>query len=286
VTGSAGRAAVTRLTAAQHHDAMAAAQQAQNRRIHGPETDFWGAVAHRFRAGPRRELDPFLAKLASFLEPDDVFVDAGGGAGRNCLPMALRCREVINIDPSAGMGREFLASAEEAGIRNARFIEADWLEADVSGDVLLAAHVTYFVPQIVPFVEKLSSAARRRAIIAVLTVPPPNQHAPFFELVYGEERALVPGPDHLVAVLHELRITPEVIDTGPASARRPLAQTREAAVENELVQGWVRREDFERAREAITKHFEELFVETPQGFARRSGEGARELMITWERVEH
>ena len=269
--------------AARRHDAMVAAREAQYRRTRGAEADFWGAVAARFRADPRRPLDPFLDRLASYLRPEDVLVDVGGGAGRNSLPMALRCREVINVEPSAGMVAEFEACAREAGIANARCVQRGWLEAEgVEGDLLLAAHVTYFVPEIAPFVEKLDRSARRRVVIAVLTPPPPNQLAPFFELVYGEEQAPAPGPDELLAVLREMGIEPEVVDIGPAAARRPLAQTREEAVNNELAQGWLAQRDAARAKSLFEEHFDELFVETPEGFARRTAVGARELIFTWE----
>jgi SAM-dependent methyltransferase len=210
-------------------------------------------------------------------------VDVGGGAGRNSLPMASRCREVINVEPSPGMLAEFRASAEEAGITNARAIESGWMEAEgVEGDVLLAAHVAYFVPQIQPFIEKLERAARRRVIIDELTVPPPNQSAGFFRLVYGEDELFVPGPDELLPVLEEMGIDAQVIEIGSAWARRPLPKTREEAIKNELGLGWVRPDDINRARDLFNKHFDELFVETPTGFARREAEGVRELMITWE----
>jgi hypothetical protein len=262
---------------------MVAAREAQYDRTRGPQPDTWGAIASRFRADPKRELDPFLEKLASFLRPDDVLVDVGGGAGRNSLPMASRCREVINVEPSAGMVSEFRASAEEAGITNARAVERDWMEADdIEGDVLLAAHVTYFVPQIKRFIQKLESACRRRVIIDVLTVPPPNQSPQFFQLVYAEEQALVPGPKELRAALEEMGITPDVIDVGGATARRPLPRTREDAIDNELAFGWIAPHHLDRARKLFIDHFDELWLETPTGFARRGAEDIRELIITWE----
>jgi hypothetical protein len=262
---------------------MVAARQAQYERTRGPQPDTWGAIASRFRADPRRELDPFLEKLASFLRPGDVLVDVGGGAGRNSLPMASRCREVINVEPSPGMLAEYRASADEAGITNASSIQRNWIDSEgVVGDVLLAAHVTYFVPQIEPFIEKMESACRRRIIIDVLTVPPPNQSADFFRLLYGEEQSLVPGPDQLLAVLEEMGIRPDVIEIGAATARRPLPATPEEAINNEIGIGWTAPTDVDRARRLFAERFDELFVETPSGFARRGAEGIGELMITWE----
>jgi len=271
-----------KLAAAAAHDALVAAYHSQIENVRGSDADYWGALASRFTSDPWRELDQLTSKVASYLRPDDVLVDVGGGAGRNSLPLASRCREVINVDPSAGMGAAFLASAEGAGIRNARFVEGDWLEVEgIEGDILLAAHVTYFAPRILPFIEKLDSAAKRRVIVNVLTVPPPNQMADFFRAVYGRERALVPNSDELMAVLEEKGIAAEVVDLGPSSGRRPPAPTREEAVKGELQMGWLKAEDMERARGVFAENFDELFVETTDGFARRSSMGVRELIITW-----
>jgi len=283
VQRSTGEAARLTGPAARKHDEMVAARQAQYERTRGPQPDTWGAIASRFRADPKREPDPFLEKLASFLRPDDVLVDIGGGAGRNSLPMASRCREVINVEPSPGMLAEFRASADEARIRNARAIQGGWMEAEgVEADVLLAAHVTYFVPQIEPFIDKLEAACRRRVIIDVLTVPPPNQSPQFFHLVYCEDQGLVPGQHELLAVLEEMGLTPDVIDVGGATARRPLPRTEEDAINNELGFGWIAPHDVDRAHNLFIDHFDELWLETPTGFARRGAEVVRELMITWE----
>ena len=51
------------------------------------------------KADPRRPLDPNLEIIASYIQPDDVIIDVGGGAGRISLPLALRGREVINVEP-------------------------------------------------------------------------------------------------------------------------------------------------------------------------------------------
>ena len=153
--------------AVEDYAAMIEAVVSQNERLHGPPSpDVWGGVtAKRFRADPKREMDDNFQVRASFVRPEDVFVDAGGGAGRIGLPMALRCREVINVDPSPGMGQEFQESMAEAGIANARFVLADWLDSDgvrsgVAGDVVHASNVTYFVRDIDRFIRNLEAAAR------------------------------------------------------------------------------------------------------------------------------
>src|SRR5216683_4055356 len=120
------------MTAAETYAARIDAVRVQRARLHGapPPDDPWaGPVARRFRADPHRPLDAHLAVLASYTRPDDVFLDVGGGAGRVSLPLALRCRQVINVDASPGMLAEFEACAAEAGITNAYSVLSDWLAA-------------------------------------------------------------------------------------------------------------------------------------------------------------
>src|SRR5207245_5748378 len=132
------------MTAAETYAACIDAVRTQRARLHGaqPQDPWGGAVAQRFRDDPHRELDANLAVLASYTRPEDVLLDVGGGAGRVSLPLALHCREVITVDASPGMGAQFAAAAAEAGILNARFVHANWLEAEgLQGDVPLPANV-------------------------------------------------------------------------------------------------------------------------------------------------
>src|SRR5262249_2845628 len=101
---------------------------------------------------PRRPLEPSLEIIAAYVEPDDLIVDAGGGAGRYGLPLALRCQGVVNVDPSATMLAAFEASASRAGIPNARAVRSNWLTAEPPrGTVALVNHVTYLTRDIVTF---------------------------------------------------------------------------------------------------------------------------------------
>jgi hypothetical protein len=268
---------------------MVAAYDAQQARLVPGSGDAWANLAGFFKLDPKRPLDPVLTKVASFLRPDDTLIDVGGGAGRMSLPLAQYCRDVIVIDPSAGMRAAFEQALDGSGIDNARFLHSGWLEAGpIEGDVALIAHVTYFVPDIEAFVRKLNTATKRRVIVSARSIPPPNQAAPFFRLIHDEEMALVPGPDELRPVLDGLGIKQETIDIGPAAlpATLKVGETKEEAiqieVENALRSGGLKAGDKQRLAGRIEANFNELFVKTEQGYKRRSAEGARDLLITWE----
>jgi 2-polyprenyl-3-methyl-5-hydroxy-6-metoxy-1,4-benzoquinol methylase len=280
------------MTAVETYAACVDAVNAQRARIHREQADgdpWGGPVARRFRYDPHRGLDANLAVIASYIQPEDVVIDVGGGAGRVSLPLALRCREVINVDSSPAMGMEFDAAAAEAGITNARFVQANWLEAEgIQGDIAITSNVTYFVRDIVRFIGNLETTVRRRVIITVWSVANPNQSTKLFQLVYGEPQAAVPGHRELLPALWELGILPDVqvlpglpkVPGGPIGARLP--QTPEEAVQLALQGQWLAPQDQARAHSLIEERFQELYAATSEGFRPLWREDARELLITWE----
>ena len=279
--------------AAVKYAALIDAVHAQRRRVQGgpPQVDDWGGRnAQRFRADPLREMDSNFDAIAAYVKPEDVFVDAGGGAGRFSLPMALRCRQVVNVDPSHGMGVEFRALATEAGINNATFVHSDWLESEgVQGDVTLASHVTYFVRDIERFIQKLDSAARRRVIISVSSVPNPNHFTKAFRLVYGEELEPVPGHTHLLPVLWEMGILPDVVvlpgepTIRGAPVQPDLPQTSQDAMEETLGGVWLHPADRERAGQIIGERLSEFSHQGPEGFTPFWRPAVRQMLITWQK---
>ena len=274
------------MTAAEQFAILLDAVAEQQARLHGtdPAADPWtGRQARQFRFDPHRPLEPNLETIAGYLRPDDVLVDVGGGAGRVSLPLALRCREAIVVDPSPGMGAEFDACRREAGITNARRIEANWIDADgVAGDLVFSADVTYFVRDIVPFIEKLQTAARRRVMIALWSVSPPNSESVLYELVYGEPLAPVPGFRELMAVLWDMGILPDLLVL-PDSPwwQTNVPRTREEAVQDALENEWVMENDLPAAYEVLTRNFDRLFTHDGGRYLPLWRQPSRELLITW-----
>ncbi|MCI0901262.1 MAG: hypothetical protein J4N70_10080, partial [Chloroflexi bacterium] len=197
---------------------------------------------------------------------------------------ALQCEEVLNIEPSPGMGAEFESLAQEAGISNARLVPASLAEAQSPrGDIAFTADVTYFVRDINTFVRQLEAAASRRVIITIWSEPPPNRRAKLFQLVYGEEQEALPGQGQLLPVLWDMGILPDVqVLPEPPWWENQRPQTREEAVKLVLEDRVVKPEDRERARPLIESHFDELFAPSEAGFVPQWRSDMRELLITWE----
>ena len=280
-------------SAVQIHDELVARYRDQRRVILGeePGVDFCASPERaRGSAGePYRDFDPILEAISSYLLPDDVLLDVGGGSGRLGLALARCCKQVVIVDPSVGMRAEFESAVAKAGISNVSYIQQDWLQADdIKGDVSLAAHVTYYIPDIRRFVEKLTKASRRRVIINLLSYPPPNLIAPLFELIHGTSQALVPSHRELFPALWEMGILPDVrmFPLPPAASTRTIFPTREAAVAalaSAMVPPVVPQSDPVRAREMIDQHFDEIFEVVPDGFLMPRPEVIlQEMIITWE----
>ena len=285
------------MTAAEHYAARVNAVLAQRARLRGtePSGDLFGDLDPDhplLKADPRRPLDANLMALADLIEPLDAIVDVGGGAGRMSLPLALRCRSVTNVDPSASMGAAFLANAKAAGIGNVGLVKGDWLAADMpQGSVALVNHVTYLTRDIVPFIEKLERAGSRRVILTVNAPPPPSWNRVLFRLVHREAEEVVPGHAELMSVLWEMGRLPDLTMLLPPNVRYIVPLPSRAAalayavqrLANEQWAHWPVAAAFEaQARATVEQHFDELYAQGPDGFTPRWIALGREVLITWQ----
>ncbi len=273
-------------SAAEEYAALCDAVQEQQLRLFGQlPADIWsGQSAAQFRFDPHRELDANLSALASFVRPDDVVVDVGGGAGRVSLPLALRCREVLTVEPSAGMAAEYEGSRQEAGITNARLVPAGLMDAEgIEGEVAFTCDVTYFIRDIVPFIERMRSVARRRVMICVWSEPPPNRGADLFRRVYGEPLAPRPGHRELLPVLWDMGVLPDVhVLPDQTWWETWNYATREEAIESVIFGRWSREGISDTARRIFEEQFDELFVPEGDGYRAIWRKPMRELLVTWE----
>lgn len=274
------------LSAAARFGQMVQASDARRAAEAGAQSDRWRPGASSFREDPHRE-NPTLTALGAFIEPNDVVLDVGGGAGRY-LPLAARCNAFINVEPSEGMGVQFEAAVRDAGITNARWLHADWMDADITGDVTFVANVVYYVADIVPFLEKLHAASSRRVMIVMHSLPPVNVSAPIYRLIHGHDQPLDPGYHELLPVLWEMGILPDVRVLGPSDfiVARSRYEGPEQAIESALP-STLSPDERKRARVLVAEHFEEFFVTDADGtYRRRLPSPSRVMLVTWDTREN
>jgi SAM-dependent methyltransferase len=206
-------------SAVARHDRMVREEMLQAERVRSTAdvpTDCWQTLAKNFRVPSDPAADPTADALATLIGPDDVVIDVGAGGGRVAVPLARRCREVVAVEPSPSMRQVLEDEIARHRVRNIRVVTARWEDAVVEPAALaFAAHVTYGIQTIEPFLRKLDAAARRHAAVVVMTDPPQIALAPFWRAVHAEARLRLPCRDELHAVLRELGADAETIELGP-----------------------------------------------------------------------
>ena len=240
--------------------------------------DFWVPFASAFRADPHRTDDILVDRLAREVSNTSTVLDVGGGAGRLALPLALRCRHVTVVEPSASMLQELRDVAQEAGIDNLAVLEGNWEDVEVQpADVVVCSHVVYGVADLVPFAGKLDSSTRERVLVLVYTEAPLSQLSPFWKAAHGEERIDLPALPELLEVLWEMGIYPDVemLETGRAQS----FESRDTALDTLRQRLYVTPgSERDRRLEATAN---ELLVDAQDGVAIRGAGPRRQALVSW-----
>jgi SAM-dependent methyltransferase len=172
-----------------------------------PDRDFYAPVSSLFVADPRRTGEEALDELIALAEPDDRWLDIGAGAGRYALPLALRVREVIAVEPSASMRNALRTGKEEHGLDNVRIVAGTWpailpeLGEPPVAEVALVAHVGYDIEAIGTFVDGMERAAGRLCVAMLTDQSPASVADPFWPVVHGMDRVPLPALPDLAELL-------------------------------------------------------------------------------------
>jgi SAM-dependent methyltransferase len=270
---AAGAAWAARVRA--HHEQTARVRETQE------GGDFYAPVSRHFVADPRRTDDQVLDHLLPLARPGDTWLDIGAGAGQYALPLALRVRGVIALDPSPAMLTALREEAAAHGIANVRTIEARWPVEEAEGpapsaDGALIANLGYDVEAIGPFLDAMEAAARRVCVAILADRQPSSPAHALWPPVHGEERAELPALDSLLDLLRARGRIPR-----EARVRRPVRgfPGRDALV------SWLRNKLFLEpgsAKDAIlARELERRIVEHPDGSVGLSSQVPMVTGIVW-----
>ena len=184
--------------------------------------DFYAPVSGLFVADPRRTGEPALDVLSSMAGAGETWLDIGAGAGRYALPLALRVRSLIAVEPSPGMRRALRTGIDEHGLTNIRVVAGSWPESlDELGplpavDVALIAHVGYDIEDIGPFLDAMEATTRDRCVAVLTDHSPASVADPFWPLVHGESRVALPALPDLLVLLEARGRLPSVVQVDRA----------------------------------------------------------------------
>ena len=240
--------------------------------------DFWRSLMSNFKVDPHRTDDPALDRVLLEVGPNSTVIDVGGGAGRFALPLALKCKHVVVVEPADSMVEVLNDGAQEAGIENLGVIQDLWENVDVEpADIVLSAHSVYGVPEAERFVRKLEASAKQKVIVVAYTEQPQSQLSPFWEPLYGEARIDLPALHDLMKLLWELDIHPN-LEMFPAAPIQTF-ESKESAFEQLKHRLHVPKDsDVEqRLQSAIS----DLLVETPAGLIIKGSKPRRLGVVIW-----
>jgi hypothetical protein len=112
------------------------------------------------------------------------------------------------------MLRAFCQRVEAAG-KAVTTIEGPWpavAEQTPVADVVVCHHVAYNVPDLAPFVQRLTDHARARVVMELTAQHPMSVLNDLWRRFHGLVRPSTPTADDAVAVLREVGLTPERLD--------------------------------------------------------------------------
>ena len=170
---------------AAHWRRLVEAGEVQGRNRLAPE--YWDARARSFAYASGSEPPDFLEFLEPFLSPDKTLIDVGCGTGVHAAPLAARLARVTAVEPSAGM-REHIPR-----LANLTVVPRAWQDAEVeAADLVISSHVLYYIPDPVPFLEKMEARARERCFLQLIDDRGTELFGQLWELLSGRRRGRVP----------------------------------------------------------------------------------------------
>ncbi len=180
------------------------------------------AFAESARLALSQPLTPTHLLALEVLPPGGHVLDVGAGAGAASLPLSERAAEIVAVDQSREMLREFSdLAAERVPVVT---IEGTWPEAAgmvAVADVVVCANVAYNVPALGDFVVALTQKARAKVVMELTGAHPQSSLNWLWKHFWDLNRPEVPTADDAAAVVREATGLEVTVVAWPG--REPLA---------------------------------------------------------------
>jgi ubiquinone/menaquinone biosynthesis C-methylase UbiE len=175
--------------------------------------------AERYDANSRREYD---ARITMTLEGlavtrDSRVLDIGAGPGTLAIPLAPRVKEVIAVEPGAGMVSVLQERAAREGITNISCIQKRWEDVDPAQDLagqfdIIIASLSLTMEDIRASIGKMDAVAKGEVCLYWFADMPfwERMYADLWEPLHGSPYYSGPKADCLFNVLYQMGIYPDV----------------------------------------------------------------------------
>jgi FkbM family methyltransferase len=171
--------------------------------------------AEAFEEGTRRKnrerRDLLVDFIKADLKPGETALDIGAGTGRWTVPLAKVVAKVTAVEPAGAMLAILKNNANDAGLTNIEYVQANWEQAEVSmHDVVGCAHAMYMSADFAAFVRKMESSARRRCYLAIRHFPIDGVIQELSMKIYGNPHD---GPNFIIGynALYQMGIYANVV---------------------------------------------------------------------------
>jgi SAM-dependent methyltransferase len=171
----------------------------------------WGFPVELFRADAEESDTPSRDAALEVLPSGGAVLDVGCGGGAASFALVPPAGRVIGVDSTPEMLTEYAAEATRRRVQHQEIAGA-WPDvASQAGvvDVVVCHHVFYNVADLEPFVDALTSVARRRVVVEMTAAHPLTVSAPLWRHFHGIERPSGPTADLAIDVLREIGVTPQ-----------------------------------------------------------------------------
>jgi SAM-dependent methyltransferase len=175
--------------------------------------------AERYDKNAKSEYDDRVKTTVAALNitPDSRVLDIGAGPGTLAIPLAPLVREVMAVEPGAGMMAILRAHAERDRIRNITCVQKLWEDVDLSQDLkapydVVIASLSLTMFDIREALKKMDAAASGSVHLFWFVDMPfwERMYADLWEPLHGTPYFSGPKTDCLFGVLYQMGIYPDV----------------------------------------------------------------------------
>ena len=201
---------------------------------------YWDDQSPQYNRGHDAYRSPVVDRLEKYIDTTTIVLDIGAGTGALTIPLAKKVKNVVSIEPSAGMLDYLKNAAIKENLENIEFINNTWEDAKILGqyDIVVCSHALYFITDMKKSLQRMIDATGKHLFLIIGIHESNDRYGDIWKIIKGT--SYKPGPDYIniYNLLREMGWYPEV---------KIIRTTMECS-------------DLDEAVKLATSHFDELDI--------------------------